>query len=245
MLDAELAGLAMAKKLVVEPPVLSWFLFFNLVSFLAVGAAGVIKFKSNSRSLARLSFCLAVSISLIYQLPLVIFSQRLESSLAGAWDYALVVNGAAMLLMLWTFLSRRLDVAAEDSVYPERVSEIHLIAGVLGIALMWAYMSAIPWDCTALYALVVDPPYTMLARELGVKLLGTSLATYALGAFDLPGFSGPMISRKMAPNPRGAYEKKSIHGRADGHGAARSGPHHGGRGGQEAQGQRAHDLRLA
>ncbi|MDP1654729.1 MAG: hypothetical protein Q8K91_04420, partial [Hylemonella sp.] len=46
---------------------------------------------------------------------------------------------------------------------------------------------------------------------------------------DLPGFSGPMISRKMAPNPRGAYEKKSIHGRADGHGAARSGPHHGGR----------------
>jgi hypothetical protein len=28
---------------------------------------------------------------------------------------------------------------------------------------------------------------------------------------DLPGFFGPMISRKMAPNPRGAHEKESIH----------------------------------
>lgn len=39
----------------------------------------------------------------------------------------------------------------------------------------------------------------------------------------------------MAPNPRGAHEKKSIHRRADGHGTARGRPHHGGRGGEEAQ----------
>ncbi len=54
---------------------------------------------------------------------------------------------------------------------------------------------------------------------------------------DLPGFSGPIISRKMAPNPRGAHEKKSIHRRTDGHGTARGRPYNDGRGGQEAQGQ--------
>jgi hypothetical protein len=28
---------------------------------------------------------------------------------------------------------------------------------------------------------------------------------------DLPGFFVPMISRKMAPNPRGAHEEEPIH----------------------------------
>lgn len=38
--------------------------------------------------------------------------------------------------------------------------------------------------------------------------------------FDLPGFFGPLISRKMAPYERGAHEKESIHGRTDGRSAA-------------------------
>lgn len=210
MAEAELLGLAMAKRLVVEPPTFSLFFFFNFASFLVVGAAGVIKLKANSYSLARLSFCLSALICLVYQLPLVIFSQRVESSLPGAWSYALVVNGAAMLFMFWAFLSRRFDVVVGDSVYPEKAKEIHLITGILGIALMWIYMAAVPWNCTGLYALLFDPPYTMLARELGVKLVGTSLATYSLGAyagavapvfllFSIWRFEGYVIRRKIVP----------------------------------------------
>ena len=41
-----------------------------------------------------------------------------------------------------------------------------------------------------------------------------------LYAADLPGFFGPLISRKMAPYERGAHEKESIHGRTDGCSAA-------------------------
>jgi hypothetical protein len=52
--------------------------------------------------------------------------------------------------------------------------------------------------------------------------------------YDLPGFCGRMISRKMAPNSRGAHEEELIHGRADGGGAARGRPHYGCGSGQEA-----------
>lgn len=38
-----------------------------------------------------------------------------------------------------------------------------------------------------------------------------SAAIRELQEDDLPGFFGPMISRKMAPNPRGAHEKEPIH----------------------------------
>ncbi|MDP1654649.1 MAG: filamentous hemagglutinin N-terminal domain-containing protein, partial [Hylemonella sp.] len=90
-------------------------------------------------------------------------------------------------------------------------------------------------------AVIVRPPVIVLPPlpPMPPSLPPTPVTSYAsvdmpslpptASGGDLPGFSGPMISRKMAPNPRGAYEKKSIHGRADGHGAARSGPHHGGR----------------
>lgn len=183
MIETELLGLAMAKRLVVEPPTFSLFFYFNLVSFLIIGIAGVIKFRSNSYSLARLSFCLATSICLIYQLPLVIFSDRVESSLREAWTYALVVNGAAMLLMSWTYLSRRFDFPEGHPAYPGKTTEVYLITGILGIALMWVYLSGVPWDCTGLFALLSDPSYTLLARELGVKLIGTSFSTYSLGAY--------------------------------------------------------------
>ena len=49
----------------------------------------------------------------------------------------------------------------------------------------------------------------------------------------------------MALRQRGAHEEESIHGRADGCSAAGGRPYVGGRDGQEAQGQRADDLRLA
>jgi hypothetical protein len=52
---------------------------------------------------------------------------------------------------------------------------------------------------------------------------------------DLPCFSETLIPREDGSIPRGAHEEKSIHGRADGGDPARSRPHHGGRGGQEAQ----------
>lgn len=190
-METELLGLAMARRLSVEPPVLSLFFIFNLVSFLIVGVAGVIKFKSNNYSLARLSFCLAVAVCLVYQAPLVIFSQRVETSLRDPWAYALVVNGSALFLMAWAFLSRRVDFSGEASTYPEKTNEIYLFTITFAIALLWIYLSSVPWACTGIYALLFDPSYTLLARELGVKLIGTSFSTYSLGAYA--GAVAPML----------------------------------------------------
>ena len=55
-------------------------------------------------------------------------------------------------------------------------------------------------------------------REKSVRLIKLGISS-AQGV-DLPGFFGPIVSRKMAPNLRGVHEKEPIHRRADGHGAA-------------------------
>ena len=47
-------------------------------------------------------------------------------------------------------------------------------------------------------------------------------------SLDLPDFSETLISIEDGSIPRGAHEKESIHGRADGRDPARSRPHHGG-----------------
>ena len=49
------------------------------------------------------------------------------------------------------------------------------------------------------------------------SLLGEAVTDNTKGMVDLPGFFGPLISRRMAPIRRGANEKESIHRRADGH----------------------------
>ncbi len=182
-MELELATSLMAKRLVVEPPTFSLYFFFNLFSTLFVWVIALIKLRRNTYILARLSFCLAVLISLLFMLPLVIFSQRLESSLSEPWKYALAVNGAAMLLMSWVYLSRHFDVFASGSFSPPKTSQIHLITGVLSIFLVWAYFFKVPWNCSGIYALLYDPTYTLLARELVGKLAGSSYATYSLGSY--------------------------------------------------------------
>lgn len=62
--------------------------------------------------------------------------------------------------------------------------------------------------------------YQQLPRYLVTFSVLTKGMACALDVTDLPGFFGPLISRKMAPYERGAHEKESIHGRTDGRSAA-------------------------
>jgi hypothetical protein len=54
--------------------------------------------------------------------------------------------------------------------------------------------------------------YQWLANTLVAKGVSTTdSALLWLRGADLPGFFGPAVSRKMAPDPRGAHEEEPIH----------------------------------
>jgi hypothetical protein len=182
-MDLLLSNEIMTKRLVLEWPMISSFFIFNLISAVIIWIAAIVKLKTNIYSLTRLSFCLAVAVGLIFVTPLVIFSESVELSLSKPWVYAMVINGAAVVLMGWAYLSHSFDVVYENSSIPVRVNQIHLVTGVLGVALIGVYFSKVPWDCSGAYALFNDPPYTLLARELVGKLAGGSFSIYALAAY--------------------------------------------------------------
>lgn len=173
----------MLKELVVEAPSFTLFFFINLVCTLLVAGLCLFRFLQNNYILARLSFCFTMFICFFYQIPLVLFSQQLEASLSQSWFYAAVVNGGALALSLWGIVSRRLDFRGELASFPEKQAPLYLLTGFLGLASLAIYLSSVPLECTGLYALFFDPWLTLLARELSVKLIGTSLSTYALGAY--------------------------------------------------------------
>lgn len=173
----------MLKELVLGVPSFTLFFVVNLACTLLVAGISLFRFLKNNYILARFSVCFTVFICFFYQVPLVLFSQQLEVSLSQPWFYAAVVNGGALALSLWSIVTRRLDFRGEPSSFPEKQALLYLVTGLLGLASLAIYLSSVPLECTGLYALFFDPWLTLLARELSVKLIGTSLSTYALGAY--------------------------------------------------------------
>lgn len=174
---------AMLSALVVEAPSLSVFFLFNLILTLSTVVFCGVRFFRSHYILTRLSFWFVVFFCVLYQVPLVLFSAQVEASLQRPWAYAAVVNLGAVLLMLWGVLTRRLDINLDAMAQPARPFRIYFATLVLGVACLTTYLSGVPWNCTGLFALIYDPWLTLLARELGVKLVGSSFATYSLGAY--------------------------------------------------------------
>lgn len=173
----------MLTQLNVMKPVISGFWAFNVVCTVLVLALCAVRLSRNRYILARLSFCFPLFICVFYQLPLVIFSGQLESALTAPWAYAWVVNGGSLALVAWGLLSRSLDFRAEGSEFPVAVNGVYAFTAVAGAALVFVYLVRVSWECSGLYALMYDPWMTLLAREFSVKLIGTSISTYALGAY--------------------------------------------------------------
>ena len=167
----------------VEAPSISIFFLFNAFCALLVISGCLVRFLKSDYVLARLSFCFAVFLCVFYQIPLVLFSSQVEASLQHPWVYALVVNGGAVVLAVWGILSRRLDFSQVSPSYPGRQLSIYFATFSLGVICIFVYLSGVPWNCTGLFALMFDPWLTLLAREFGVKLIGSGLSTYLLGAY--------------------------------------------------------------
>ncbi|UUD64066.1 hypothetical protein D16iCDA_20720 [Pseudomonas seleniipraecipitans] len=181
--DVSVIHLAVLHELLFELPSLSVFFFINLSCTLAIASICVFRFLRCNYILSRLSFCFLAFICIFYQMPLALFSTQVEASLQQPWTYALVVNGGAMLLALWGFLSRRFDCKQKVSHCPDQKFGIYFATMLFGAICLLAYLWGVPWNCTGLFALIFDPWLTLLAREFGIKLIGSSLSTYMFGAY--------------------------------------------------------------
>lgn len=177
------SDISMLTQLVVELPQLSFFFVVNLIATLCCVVYFSWRIFSNNFIAGRLSFCFAVFACIYYQIPLVIFSHQLMGALQNPWYYSLVVNGVVLLLAIYGFTTRYLDLKMEIPTIPENQPKIYLAAGLLAVIALSVYLKGIPWACTGMYALLYDPWLTLLAREFSIKLIGTSLATYSFGAY--------------------------------------------------------------
>jgi hypothetical protein len=171
------------KALTVESPVLSVFLLFNITCTFFVATVCFLRFFKSKYIFARLSFSFAVFLCVFYQIPLVVFSAQVETSLQHYWFYAFTVNVGGVFLVLWGWLSRRFDISQDLVSYPIYQLRIYFLTLLGGVACLAVYLSGVPWTCTGLFALIFDPWFTLLAREFGVKLIGSGFSTYLLGAY--------------------------------------------------------------
>lgn len=173
----------MLGELAIELPSLTVFFLFNVLCALLVAATCLFRFVKSSYVLTRFSFCFVLFVCVFYQVPLALFSTQVEVSLQRPWAYSLIVNGGAMLLALWGIFSRRFDFNQGEASYPAQPMRIYFTTLLFGVLCLVVYLSGVPWNCTGLFALIYDPWLTLLAREFGVKLVGSSLSTYLLGAY--------------------------------------------------------------
>lgn len=173
----------MVNPLVLDMPEPTALLLFNAACWLLVAAWLAVRFVRNNLVVGRLSFAFAALAWVFYQTPLALFSRQLDDALVNPWAYSAFVNGLTLLLMLYGTISSRLDLQRGSVEASGHMRSIYGVSLLVSALLLSIYLLDVPWKCTGLYALLFDPWLTLLAREFGVKLIGTSLATYSLGAF--------------------------------------------------------------
>ena len=158
------------------------FFFVNLVATLATSLLLLAMLWRSPTRLMRPAFLLAGLCHLLYQWSLTLLADPIKASLLKPWTMVAFIHAGIWCLLAWVLASRWLDPPlppAADPVF--RKVEVALPL-VLAGALASVYLWRVPVACTALYSLVVDPHMTLLAREFGGKLIGSKLASYALGA---------------------------------------------------------------
>lgn len=139
----------------------------------------------NKSILIRPAYFCAVGWSLLYQIPTAIFSSEFYVSLMHAWKWSIMIHAVGFSLLAWCAVaSLRVEVRSQNIQFD--FPDLGFVARWFPVGLLLlmvaVYFHAVPYDCTGLYALWADPWMTLLAREFSVKLIGSSLATYALGA---------------------------------------------------------------
>lgn len=167
-------------------PAINLFFLFNALCF--VGGHLLIwrVFLLNRMVLVRPAFSILLAINLIYQLPLSLLSEQFRLTLSEYWYWSILINSTAAALLLYVFVTRnQYQGSIRDlAITNENGLSFKYIVPLIALLLIFsiAYLETVQFKCTGLYALVADPSMTLLAREFGIKIIGSSFATYAYGA---------------------------------------------------------------
>ena len=137
--------------------------------------------------MARPAFFVVILSQIIFQVPLAFFSPIFERSLANYIQLSVSVHAIIIISLAWVAYTPGLT----QQIFPSRAPQSpllrmiskrsYLLLMALIATLTGVYLWRVSWECTGLYAMMVDPELTLLARETSIKLVGTSLATYGYG----------------------------------------------------------------
>ncbi|VVT29530.1 hypothetical protein [Hoeflea sp. EC-HK425] len=162
---------------------------FDLFSSLSFGCALVASlillyiFLAKFNSILRVSFFTAALSNIFFQWPMFLISDVLQESLENPYWHFFVVQISVFVLLSYGILTTSNFTRA---FHPEKISfrRGHLFFSIfLGALLVFLYLRKVPFDCTALYAVLFDPQVTLLAREVSIKFAGSFIATSSFGAF--------------------------------------------------------------
>jgi hypothetical protein len=171
---------AIVYPLVLQAPSFSAFTAMNWsVALLCTTLLAMMVIRRPAR-LGRFAVTSAGALNLIMQWPLALYSSQIESSLVNAWFFALSAHVPTMCLIVWVILNRKLEpTQTQDRVVllSDLTAPTVAMFGLLG-----AFLLFVPYYCTALFALLFDPSNTLLAREVTIKLAGSTIATSSYGA---------------------------------------------------------------
>lgn len=187
----------------------SLFLAMSLVSAaFATCAHGFLIFKNPWR-LLRPAFVLAILLTIFFQWPSVFLADAIREGLGYPWLFWASIHIVPIALIVWIIVTSKLDIAKNTTSKPNYSPTILIVPIFLLILLSFLYLQRVPFSCTALFAIIYDPPYTLLARELSIKFSGSIIASYSFGA--LANTVAPFVIALSIPLAIRSFSFKKAH----------------------------------
>ena len=163
----------------------------------------------NPWRLLRPAFIFAIFLTIFFQWPSVLMADAIRHGLNNPWLFWTSIHIVPMALAGWIFISPKLDMAKGTISKPNYSWAALVLPIVLMVLFSSLYLLRVPFDCTALFAVMYDPTYTLLARELSIKLSGSALAAYSYGA--LANVVAPVVIALSIPLAIRSSSFKSVH----------------------------------
>lgn len=158
---------------------LGWYFFGTAIVSTALLLFAV---KRQPWALARPAFVVAIALNLLFQWPLMFLARGVEQTLDNPWPLALSLTFFVVMCAGWVLLTPKLTLERGTKI-PSTVAKGSLwMPLAVATVLLIIYVATVPLDCTGLWAFISDPLMSQLAREVSIKLVTESVATYAFGA---------------------------------------------------------------
>lgn len=169
-------------NLVLKIPDFSYFTLFSGIVILCLSLYLCYVFISKKGQLSRPSVLFSALVVCFFGWPFFIFSNIFQMEVENHWLFFSSVYISPAILFLWAHLTETYPTKVSNIIEPYNKYYSQLALLIFGLTLLVIlYLSYIPFDCTALYALINEPELSLLAREFSMKFFTSSIPGYAIG----------------------------------------------------------------